>query len=194
MVPSASQVSPGRSAEPTASVPALTTVPPAWVNDGPFSVSSVSPSLTSAPVPLTVPPKVEAAPPSVSVSFTTISAVASAPASRSRTTGVAVANLPFVPSVAVPVMSTPLSTVSVAPVTVMLPLRSMPSASVTPPRSTDKSPFTSPAKRTLPWSVLWTEIGVAARFVTADWITWSPVDARINGASPSKRRGSPATV
>ena len=184
MAPSASQVSPGRRAEPTASVPALTTVPPAWVNDGPFSVSVVSPSLTSAPVPLTLPPKVEAPPPSVSVSFTTISAVASAPASRSRTTGVAVASLPFVPSVAVPVMSTPLSTVSVAPVTVTLPLRSMPSASVTPPRSTDKSPFTSPAKRTRPSSVLCTEIGVAARFVTADWITWSPADARMNGASP----------
>ena len=141
-----------------------------------------------------MPPKVDAAPPSVSVSFTTISAELSAPASESMTTGDAVTSLPSLPNVVVPEMSAPDSTVSVAPVTTTLPSMFAPGASVACPRSTARSLATSPAKRTLPCAVLWTESGVAARFDTGACISCVPAEARMPGASPSNCKAEPVSV
>ena len=191
---SASQVSPGNIAEPTASVPALTMMPPDWVRERPLSVSVVAPSLTIVPVPLTLPPKVDAAPPSVSVSFTTISAEASVLAIKSTTAAGSATSLPFWPRVVVPEMSAPASTVSVAPVTVTLPSMFAPCASVACPRSTATSLATAPAKRTLPCVVLWTESGVAARFDTGARISCVPAEARMPGASPSNCKAEPVSV
>ena len=109
----------------------------------------------------------DVAPPSVSAPSVTIAAESSVLVSESMTAAELVTSRAFSPSVAVPAMSAPDSTVSVAPVTVTLPCRSIPWANVARPRSMARSASTAPTKRTLPCSVLCTEIGVAERFVTA---------------------------
>ena len=130
----------------------------------------------------------------MSVSFTTISAEASVLAIESTTAADSATSLPSVPSVVVPVTSAPDSTVSVAPVTTTLPSMFAPCASVACPRSTARSLATSPAKRTLPCAVLWTEIGVAVRFDTGAWISCVPAEARMLGAAPSNCKVDPVSV